>query len=100
MNLNEIRAEYEDFDRIISDFGREIGNFSSSMYAKSGEVLETVLRLGNEWKGNGYLDFRNNMENKVHSIQSSLDKCDGLKLVLDELSVEIGIELAKLREKN
>lgn len=99
MNNNEIKAAYEEFDKILSDFGREINSFNTSMYSKTGQVLETVISIGAEWKGNGYTDFKNNMENKVHNIQDSLERCNQIKQILDEASYEIGLELEKLREK-
>lgn len=100
MTQNEIRAAYEEFDKTISSFGKEIQRFSSEMGRRTEEMMGTVRELGGKWKKMGYDDFNRNMSLKIQDIQVSLDKCDQLKKILDELSAELAVELEKLRDKS
>ena len=97
MTKQEIISSYEDFDRVLSDFARDIDRFKNDMSLKSDNVMHTVFDLGNKWKKNGYDDFRKNMGNKMNNINNSLEKCDQLSAVLKKLSTELQSELEKLR---
>ena len=98
MANNEIIAKSEEFDRLLSGFGKEKGDFSSKMYASSNEIRHTVSDMGNVWKGNGYDGFKNNMNNKLSSIEMSLKRCDSLKHNLDVASARMREILQRLRE--
>ena len=99
MTKNEIVAAYEDFDKIILDFSKEIGAFKKEMLDKSDNIMDIVFEIGSKWKANGYNDFKSNMEGKIRNIEGSLERCESLKRILEESSRELEKELDKLREK-
>ena len=97
MTKQEIISSYEDFDRVLLEFSREIDHFRSDMSSKSENVMHTVSDLGTKWKKNGYDDFKKNMSNKINNINNSLGQCEQLSAVLKKLSTELQSELEKLR---
>lgn len=97
MTKQEIISSYEDFDRVLLEFSREIDRFQGDMSVRSDNVMHTVSDLGTKWKKNGYDDFRKNMGNKINNIRQSLGQCEQLSQVLKKLSTELQSELEKLR---
>lgn len=96
---NTISSKYEDMDAVLRDFSHEIEVFSRDMNSSANVILSTVDTIGDNWKDNGYDDFRKNMNGKVSSIRLSLMKCDAIDKKLKEASQKLKIVLQKLREK-
>lgn len=97
MTKQEIISSYEDFDKVLLEFSREIDRFQADMSVRSENVMHTVSDLGTKWKKNGYDDFRKNMGSKINNINQSLGQCEQLSQVLKKLSAELQAELEKLR---
>lgn len=95
---NKIISEYEDMDRVYSDFSKAIGNFSDTMSDNIDQIMSTVDSMGNQWRGNGYNEFRQNISGRVDDIRLSLEKCYAIKNTLDKASQKIKIVLESLRE--
>ena len=98
MTKNEIKSQYEEFDKVIYNFGVEVGSFASTVSSKTSSISALVYELGSKWEQNGYDDFKKNMLTKLASINNSLARCNEIQKDLSELSGLIAQELAKLRE--
>lgn len=97
---NEIISQYEDFGRVLADFGVKISNYRQRMAEKCADVNGTVEGIASVWQGNGYADFKKKMNDKIGDILSTLGRCDDLKTQLDEAARSLSEALDKLRDKN
>lgn len=99
MTKQEIISAYEDFDRVLLEFAKEIEQFAKDIQDNDKAILELVSEIGAQWKLNGYTDFKANIGGKIDRIENALSRCETIGTAVKEASVQLNEQLAIMREK-
>lgn len=99
MKKDEIIAAYENYDEIIGDFSKEVGDFRIKMAQKNQEIMAIVEEIRSAWDDSGYEHFKKNMTANVDNINSSLSRCQNVEKILETASKQLNEALAKMRDK-
>ncbi len=95
---NEIIANTENIDRVVSAFAAELDSYIASMESELAGLSAAVTKLGEGWVSDDYDRFRETMQAKIRKIEAEMRRAGELKTYLDETAGQFRELLRILRE--
>ena len=97
-NNQEIIAEYEALDQIVSSFASSIQDFTEIVSGEEEKINAAFTTLFDSWQSELATKFKEKMVKHISTIADARSRAENLKPILDDVANDLSAALNLLRE--